>query len=96
MNTNKTYQIKVIARNCKCKDGRTFVAYRAVQKDGTLIDCRFRRSVTDIPTSNFIMTVNHGDANISKAREFPCLWVSAVVSFEPVPRNAAEGEDLPF
>lgn len=96
MNTIKTYQIKVIARECKCKDGRTFTAYRAVQKDGTLIDCRFRRSVTDIPTGNFIMTVNKGDANISKAREFPCLWVSSVVSFDPVPRTAAEGEELPF
>ena len=91
--------IKVIVKHCVTKDGsnKKFDAYRAVQKDGTLLDCRFRMCVKGIPTENFLMRVNSADINISNKYEYPRLWVSNVLDFMPIEAQHAEDtDDLPF
>lgn len=95
--------IKVLVRHCKTKDGKKeFDSYRAVQKDGKLIDCRFQQCVTGIPKDHFIMKVDATKMNISRAYEYPRLWVSDVIEFAPVPRatiadmNESDEAPLPF
>lgn len=92
--------IKVIVKHCKTKDGKKeFDAYRAVQTDGTLIDCRFQAHITNIPKENFILKTTSDKVNISRRYEYPRLWVADVISFEPVHRAAdaaTDGDDLPF
>ena len=96
-------KIKVIVKHCKTKDGKKeFDAYRAVQADGKLIDCRFQAHIQNIPKENFVMLVRSDEINISKAYEYPRLWVANVLEFMSVPTAKTEGEDgeageqLPF
>lgn len=98
MAANRQIEIKVIAKQCKTREGKTFTAYNAVQKDGKLIDCRFRKCVQNIPESDFVMLVNSTEINIARNYEYPRLWVSAVLEFKPINGSAAEAadEDLPF
>ena len=93
--------IKVIVKHCEVKTGkdagRKFDAYRAVQKDGKLMDCHFRRTVSNIPAENFIMRVDASKMNVSRKYQYPRLWVTEVIEFVPVDYNATEAnEDLPF
>ena len=84
--------IKVIVKHCKTRDGKKdFDAYRAVQTDGKLMDCRFRACVTNIPKENFVMKVDAAKMNVSRQYEYPRLWVSEVIEFAPVPRNGDGG-----
>lgn len=93
--------IKVIVKHCQTKDGKKkFDAYRAVQTDGRLIDCRFNMTVpqSSIPTERFLMRVDATQMNVSRAYEYPRLYVKNVVEFLPIVGNspAASDEDLPF
>lgn len=93
MAANRQLEIKVIAKQCKTPEGKTFTAYNAVQIDGKLIDCRFRKRVQGIPDGNFVMVVNSTDINIARNYEYPRLWVSSVLEFKPINGGAAE---MPF
>lgn len=69
------------------KNGNKFLAYKAVQKNGKLIDVRFRREVKDVPDHPCIITVLDGNWNIDRNRLYPCIWIKAIASveeFEPV------------
>ena len=92
----RTIEIKVIAKACKTKDGKSFTAYRAVQNDGKLIDCHFRKVVGNIPETDFVMVVNSNDINISNQYQYPRLWVSAVQEFKTPNAAPIDDGDLPF
>ena len=74
---------KVIARDIKKEDGTSFTGYRAVQKDGTLIQCRFTKTVTP-PTETSMITVDSANMNVSHKKEYPVLWISQIEEIEPV------------
>lgn len=100
-NTADVRTVKVIVRHCTVKQGpqagKNFDAYRAVSKDGTLMDCHFRRAVANIPSENFLMRVDASKMNVSRKYEYPRLWVSEVIEFLPVQRiETPDEEDLPF
>lgn len=75
-------KIEIIVGTATTRDGKkTFNTYKAVQKDGKLIDCRFTKAVGAIPEKFNEITVELDDINIDKTRRFPVLWVKAVKEF---------------
>lgn len=93
---NDIIEVRVIAKACKTKDGKTFTAYRAVQKDGKLIDCHFRKVCGVLPEANFIMKAKKGDLKINKSYLYPRLWVKGIVEIVNPETTAAAVEDFPF
>ena len=83
---------KVIAREITKDDGTSFTGYRAVQKDRTLIQCRFTKTVTP-PTETSIITVDSSNMNVSHKREYPVLWISQIEEIAPV-RTANSTEEV--
>lgn len=86
---------KLIATQHSTDDGRTFIGYRAVQKDGTLIQCRFTKECTP-PTETSMITVDTDNMNVSHKREYPILWVKAIEEVQPIrtAKSSAEVEEM--
>lgn len=83
--TNKILkEVKVKVYHKQTKDGKKFNTYRAVQKDGKLIDCKFRKDVVSLPTEDCIIVVNVNNMNISYAKEYPALWVAQIEEIKPL------------
>lgn len=75
----KKQEIRIIAERRETRDGsRKFMTYKAVQKDGTLIDCRFTKTVRNVPDKSCKIIVNPNDANVDKSKLYPILWVKAI------------------
>lgn len=67
--------------NKKTKDGRkTFTIYKTVNSAGKLIDVRFTQAANFAPTGRGVVI---GDGNVDKQRQYPCVWIKSVDSFEP-------------
>lgn len=82
----ETKKILVITKEVSTKDGtKKFFAHKAKQKDGTLVNCRFRMDCNTVPTigRHWVEVTTEG-ANMSYTGEFPCLWVNHVESIEEV------------
>lgn len=75
-------EIKIKVKEIEIKKGpnkgKKFDSYRAVQKDGKLIDCRFRQEVKDLPTEDCYIVVDVDNMNYDRSREFPRLWIHAI------------------
>ena len=86
-NTNtKDIEILVSEREYTDKDTgkkKKFNTYKAVTKTGKLMDCKFRREVTNLPTKNGIITVKIENMNIAKNMKYPVLWIKAIEEFSP-------------
>lgn len=80
----ETKRIKVYVKQRKTSDGRSFNVYKTVTKNNRLIDCKFKKEVTNVPTEDSYITVAVDNMNIAKNTEFPVLWVSAIESVEPI------------
>ena len=100
-NVLKTF--KVIVKVCETKatlgnPARKFNTYKAVQKDGKLVDCKFRKEVIPLPTENSIVEVFSNNMNMAKNTLFPCLWVAKIEKITPTKDIHVEisNEDLPF
>lgn len=70
--------IEIIAKPCKTADGRTFTAYKAVQKNGKTIDCKFRRACGSIPEEDFFIDVGYTNMNVSINTKYPVLWIAKI------------------
>lgn len=79
-----TKRVKIIVKTRNTSDGRAFKVYKAVTKNGVLIDCKFRKEVTNVPTEDSYITCNVNDMNMQRNTEFKVLWVSKIESVEPV------------
>lgn len=88
-----TYNVKVIVREEKTKDGKTFNAFKVVETNGKLVDCRFRKEVKNVPTETCIMVVKKDDIYLDSKRIYPCYWVKAIQELKPIERTSKE---LPF
>lgn len=101
-NINKEMvEIKIIARKFKRKsDGGEFTAYRAVQRDGKLIEAHFRKACGVLPEKSFILTAPRRDVKMDNTREYPRVWVHSVANIVTLDEvRAADTEtadDLPF
>ena len=87
------YEIKVVVKEAKTKEGKTFNTYRVVEKTGKLVDLRFRKDVKNVPTETCIMVVDKKDIHLDSKREYPCYWVKAIQELKPIELNTKE---LPF
>ncbi len=75
----KKQEIRIIAEVRKTNDGaRKFMTYKAVLKDGTLMDCRFTKNVKNVPERSCTIVVTTDNANVDKRKLYPVLWVKAV------------------
>lgn len=99
MNDVATVNIKIIARKFKRKsDGSEFTAYRAVQRDGKLVECHFRKACGAIPDTSFIATVPRTDVKMDYSHEYPRVWLHSIASIVTLAEQwvTVEADDLPF
>lgn len=79
----KELRIRIIeVKPITTKDGKNFTAYKALTKDGKIIDCKFRQDVQNVPTVPGIIVVDSDKCNVSTNRQYPVLWVQEVKSIE--------------
>ena len=64
------------------KDGKKFTAYKALTKDGRIIDAKFRQECENVPTEPCIIIVSSDKCNVSVNRQYPVLWVQEVKAVE--------------
>lgn len=79
MENVKLQEIRIIAEERETKDGKKkFMSYKAVMKDGSLMDTRFTQAVKNAPESSCTIVVKPENANVDKNRLYPILWVKAI------------------
>lgn len=90
----KELKIKVVSvKEIKSKaTGQKFTVYQTVDKQGKLMDLKFRRSAQNVPSDKCWIYVDSDKCNVSRRTEYPVLWVETVNRIEPlaVTRNNAE------
>lgn len=84
MEEKNVRKFKIYVEERTTADGRKFNVYKTVTKNGRMIDAKFRKSVTKLPTEKSWVTVPEGASNISTATEYPVLWISEVSAIEPI------------
>lgn len=90
---NKYKKIEVHSvKEIACENGNKFNAYKAVTKNGKLIDLKFTRSCTHIPTKPCFIYVLKENVNIQRNLKFPVMWVKEVEDTEDFP--VKEDEDI--
>ena len=97
----KTKEIRVIAEERETNDGaRKFMTYKAVMKDGSLMDTRFTKAVKNVPEKSCTIVVKLENANVDKNRLYPILWIKAIEEIKTIDTsviseaNAKELEEL--
>lgn len=75
-------KIEIIKRVVTTKEGKSFDTFKAVQKNGKLIDCKFTKDVKNLPDESCFMYVEEDKINIDKNKKYPTLWVKKVVKYE--------------
>ena len=90
----ETKSIKIIVKERETKDsnGKTkkFNTYKTTTKNGRLMDVKFRKEVTNLPTETCYAIIDIDCMNVDKNREYPVLWVSAVEGYEAISDKALE------
>lgn len=75
----KKREIRIIAEERETNDGsRKFMTFKAVLKDGSLMDCRFTRACKNAPEKSCTIVVLSDNANVDKNKLYPVLWIKAV------------------
>ena len=90
----KELKIKVVSvKEIKSKvSGQKFTVYQTVDKQGKLMDLKFRRTAQNVPSDKCWIYVDSDKCNVSRRTEYPVLWVETVNRIEPlaVTRNNVE------
>ena len=89
----ENYEIKVIVKEQETKEGKKFNTYKVVEKGGKIVDCRFRKEVTNLPKKTCVMVVKKENIHLDEKREFPCYWVKAIEELKEI---EIKEKDLPF
>lgn len=84
MEEKNVREFKIYVEEKQTSDGRKFNVYKTVTKNGRMIDAKFRKSVTKLPTEKSVVVVPEGAANISTATEYPVLWIAEVLAIKPI------------
>lgn len=78
-NEVKKQEIRIIVEEKETKDGsRKFTAFKAVMKDGSLMDARFTKGCNNVPNKSCTIVVLPDNANVDKNKLYPTLWIKAV------------------
>lgn len=86
-------EVKVKVYHKQTKEGKKFDTYRAVKKDGTLVDCKFRKEIV-APTQDSVVVAYAEDMNMSYAKEYPTLWFKDIIEIKPIERTNTKIDDL--
>ena len=86
-NTASLLRITVLVEEKKTKEGRAFNTYKAVTKNGALVDLKFRREVKELPTKKCIIVVHPDHINEARNTAYPTWWVGQVEAIEDYERN---------
>lgn len=87
----ETKKIKVIVKAKTTNDGKkSFNTYQTVTKNGRLMELKFRKEVKNLPEATCMAIIECDNMNVDNSREYPCLWVKAVVDYESLEQNASE------
>ena len=89
----KDLKIKIIeVKPIKTSDGKQFIAYKALTKDGKKIDAKFRQDVKLLPKEPCTIIVDDEECNVSTNRQYPVLWVQNVKQIIPNEKKTNSGE----
>ncbi|MCD8201603.1 MAG: hypothetical protein LUD47_06015 [Clostridia bacterium] len=74
---------------CKTADGKTFQAYKLAQKNGKLIDARFRKDCENVPTfpdakGDYILVLGDVKPSVDKNNLYPKAYIKFVVGVIPM------------
>ena len=86
-NTTNLIRITVLVEEKKTQDGRAFNTYKAVTKNGALVDLKFRKEVKSLPTEKSVILVHPDNINEARNTQYPTWWVAKVESIEEYTRN---------
>ena len=86
----ETKRIKIKVQERKTSNGKSFNTYKAVTKNGRLIDAKFRKEVKELPTEDCYAIIGVDNMNVDKNKEYPVLWISAVEGYESLGEVASE------
>lgn len=75
-------KIEIIKRVVTTKEGKSFDAFKAVQKDGKLIDLKFKKEVKNLPSESCFMFVEKENINVNRSGKYPVVWVAKVEKYE--------------
>lgn len=75
---DKVVEIRLIAKECQSQNGRSFTAFKAVKKDGSLIDTKFTRACKNIPAESCTIRVKASNCNETTNTLYPTLWIKDV------------------
>lgn len=70
------------------KEGNKFTAYKVLTKDGKIMDCKFTKDVTNVPTEPCIMIVNSDKCNVATNRQYPVLWVQEIIDIQEIVKES--------
>lgn len=91
----ETVEIKISqVKEITAGDGKKFKAYKAVQKNGNLIDCKFKNDVTNKPQEPCIIVVPEDQANVDTRKQYPVLWVGEIIECKPFAPKATNIHDF--
>ena len=77
-------------RETKADPKKKFWTYKAVTKNGALVDLKFRQEVANVPKEKkFIIVVSPDMINEARNTYYPTWWVAGVIAFESWEANLA-------
>ena len=85
----ETKKIKIKVQERTTSDGKKkFNTYKTVTKNGRLMEVKFRKDVTTLPTEDCYAVIGVDNMNVDKSKEYPTIWVAAVESYESIEANS--------
>ena len=82
-------KVKIIeAKEITTAEGRKFLAFKTVDKNGKKMDVRFTKDCRNTPREACVIVVDDSQANVDTARQYPCLWIKDVERIEPLERKS--------
>lgn len=73
--------IKIVGKEFKDKEGKAFIAFKAIDKEGKFLNCSFRKDVENAPkkVGMYEIKVRKNMINIDDNRLFPKVWIKEIV-----------------
>jgi len=86
----ETKKIKIFVSERQTAGGKKFNVFKTFTKNGRPLEVKFTSEVKDKPTKNCVAVVDIEKMNIDNNRQFPCLWVKEVVTYEDLAEASKE------
>lgn len=85
----KDLHIRIVeVKEMTSKEGRKFTVYKALDKNGKLLDTKFRKEVKNLPTEPCTLIVDSDKCNVTKNTLYPTVWIAEIKAIEPSVRES--------